>query len=403
MTKKHDIALRWLAHDEPNTDEFNTFISALSAKNYDNYLLATNGYNTPAQNFNFAAKDGDIALRVNGKFPAKQNGDGRFLEWGDKTKNNWQHWIPKDQNPQIKNPERGFISSANQVSANKNYPYYFTGKFERYRNRIINDKLTQTEGWTIEDMKKMHMNSLSYKSLDYLDMLKKIPLSTSLSTEGRLVYDELLKWDGVYSSMSISATTFDIFYLKLEANTWDELLKYTDSIDIVLPEDWRLLELIQQDPNSKYFDIEKTAQKENAYDIISKSLNETADELAQRTANGQLNTWGVYKPVNIMHLTRVPAFSATDLIADGCTDAINAMGKSFGPSWRMIVSLENDIKAYAVYPGGQSGNPSSQYYSNMIEPWLKGEYFELNNSPDKEKIKKSAQQTITLTPKKKEG
>jgi penicillin G amidase len=44
----------------------------------------------------------------------------------------------------------------------------------------------------------------------------------------------------------------------------------------------------------------------------------------------------------------------------------------------MIVSLENEVKGYGVYPGGQSGNPASKYYGTGIEKWSKGEYFELN-------------------------
>jgi penicillin G amidase len=30
-----------------------------------------------------------------------------------------------------------------------------------------------------------------------------------------------------------------------------------------------------------------------------------------------------------------------------------------------------------VYPGGQSGNPGSFYYDNLVETWRKGELHEL--------------------------
>lgn len=395
----YDIALRWLPHDIPDTDEFNTFIKGMAAQNYNQYLEATEAYISPGQNFGFASKEGDIAMRINGRFPAKQTHDGRFLEWGNQSENNWHHWIPKYQNPQILNPERGFVSSANQVSAHKDYPYYFTGKFERYRNRIINDSLSLKSQFSVQDMKKMHVNNLSYKALDFLEMLKNYPRKASLPSDAKRIYENLIQWNGHYTSNSSEATTFDIFYDKLEKNTWDELEKLKDSIDIVLPEDWRLLELILQDPNNKYFDIVETPVVETALDIIQLALNETAQTIHERLSSGLVNEWGSYRPLSILHLLRLPAFSVEDLPAGGSPDAINAINLTYGPSWRMIVSLENKIKAYAVYPGGQSGNPSSQYYKNMIEPWLKGEYFELNNSNDIEDIKKSARQRITLTPK----
>ena len=35
------------------------------------------------------------------------------------------------------------------------------------------------------------------------------------------------------------------------------------------------------------------------------------------------------------------------------------------------------VKAWGHYPGGQSGNPGSLYYDNMVESWTNGHYFEL--------------------------
>ena len=43
----------------------------------------------------------------------------------------------------------------------------------------------------------------------------------------------------------------------------------------------------------------------------------------------------------------------------------------------MVVALGENVKAYGLYPGGQSGNPSSVYYDNMINKWARGELNEL--------------------------
>ncbi|MCB0618917.1 MAG: penicillin acylase family protein, partial [Saprospiraceae bacterium] len=51
--------------------------------------------------------------------------------------------------------------------------------------------------------------------------------------------------------------------------------------------------------------------------------------------------------------------------------------KVTGPSWRMIVEMGPEIKAYGVFPGGQSGNPGSPFYDNMLDEWEEGKYFEL--------------------------
>jgi penicillin amidase len=43
----------------------------------------------------------------------------------------------------------------------------------------------------------------------------------------------------------------------------------------------------------------------------------------------------------------------------------------------MIVSLTDTTQAYGVYPGGQSGNPGSQYYDSFVDQWAAGKYYPL--------------------------
>jgi penicillin amidase len=61
----------------------------------------------------------------------------------------------------------------------------------------------------------------------------------------------------------------------------------------------------------------------------------------------------------------------------GNSGIVNATTDVHGPSWRMIVELGTTPKAYGVYPGGQSGNPGSPFYDNMIDTWSRGEQKEL--------------------------
>ncbi len=391
---KSDLAMRWICHDEPDVDEYNVFIKAMESNGYEAYLKTIKRFISPAQNFGFADNNGNIGLRVNGRLPAKYGQDGRFVEHAS-SKNNWQAWIPVDQNPQYVNPERGFISSANQVSTDKTYPYYYGGKFERYRNKTINNQLAVTEKATVEDMKRMQHNSYSSKADDFIQMLKSTIQTDAVASPYKDTYKQLLNWDFIYHADSEMPVLFDIFYKKLENNTWDEIRVLKETADINFPEDWRLLELIISDKNNKYFDIVQTTEIETANDIVLLSLNEALEAFADQ----ENKTWGAYKPLQIYHMTRVPALSAMDIHADGCPDAINATGVSFGPSWRMVISLEDKVQGFGVFPGGQSGNPTSQYYTNMLEAWIKGDYYPLNIHIKKDEISKSSKMSLQLIPK----
>jgi penicillin amidase len=63
----------------------------------------------------------------------------------------------------------------------------------------------------------------------------------------------------------------------------------------------------------------------------------------------------------------------------------------------MIVQLSNTTEAYGVYPGGQSGNPGSPYYDNMIDDWAKGKYYTLWKMRDEEKTDQRIRWTIKFT------
>ena len=89
------------------------------------------------------------------------------------------------------------------------------------------------------------------------------------------------------------------------------------------------------------------------------------------------SNWAEDKSTDIAHLIRLPAFSKMDLDVGGYRNAPNAISSTHGPSWRMIVELDESPKAWGVYPGGQSGNPGSPFYDSSVETWKDGDYFEL--------------------------
>ena len=115
-------AVRWTAHDP--SKELLAFNLLNHAKNYNDYIAAISNMHTPGQNFAFAAKNGDIAMRTQGEWPAKWKGQGDFIMPGTDSSFMWQGMIPQNETPFQYNPERGFISSANQKPADTTYPYY---------------------------------------------------------------------------------------------------------------------------------------------------------------------------------------------------------------------------------------------------------------------------------------
>ena len=88
-----------------------------------------------------------------------------------------------------------------------------------------------------------------------------------------------------------------------------------------------------------------------------------------------------------------------DVKIGGGTGIVNATTERTGPSWRMVVQLgkNNTVKAYGVIPGGQSGNPGSPHYDDMIETWRQGQLNELLFLQNKNEKSARIKKTIKLT------
>jgi penicillin amidase len=163
------LAVRWMAH-QPSV-EMVTFFKLNKARNYQDYREALTYFKSPAQNFVFASHDGDIAIWQQGSFVNKWEEQGKFILDGTKRDQFWGDYIPQDQNPHSYNPERGFVSSANQHPAPESYPYYYLGGFEDYRNRRLNRLLAAKEKLSVEDMKNIQLDNFSVKAEDALPIM----------------------------------------------------------------------------------------------------------------------------------------------------------------------------------------------------------------------------------------
>ena len=105
-------------------------------------------------------------------------------------------------------------------------------------------------------------------------------------------------------------------------------------------------------------------------------------------STGQSLEWATYKGTRLAHWLSLEPFNEKNLAIGGNLHIVNATSKTHGASWRMVVALGE--QAWGIYPGGQSGNPGSPFYSNFTDKWVKGEYNQLlllkNESEESEKI-----------------
>jgi penicillin amidase len=387
-----DCALRWIAHDVPENSAFDVFLGLDAGKNYEDYKNAIPGFDSPAQNFIFASKSGDIAIQPQGKYPVRGQQQGRFVQEGDRWANAWHSFIPAALVPSMKNPSRGFVFSANQHSTPPSYPYYYTGNFEDWRSRRIYDRLAAMTNATADSMKNMQMDNFSQRAADALPIMIGMLDQTRLNEEGKSMLRELQSWNYRYEAEYLAPTLFETWFDSCYTTTWDEIAALENNgngkvttddlnrgkspkIQMVYPEAWRFVELLGTDTSSIYFDHPGTTIRETAKDIVLESFQQMVEHYQKHPE--QKVVYGQAKGFVLKHLGQIDAFSRLDLKIGGHRTAPNAMSKANGPSWRMIVELDDQVRGLGVFPGGQSGNPGSPYYDNMVDTWASGNYYEL--------------------------
>lgn len=372
-----DFALKWTVHQGSN--EQKTFLLMNKARNHSDYNRALDHYTAPAQNFVFASRSGDIAMRIQGKFPLKWPGQGKFLMDGADPKMEWQGYIPNAQNAATLNPERGFVSSANQHPTDSTYPYYvFDNTYEHYRNRRLNNRLREMEQITVEDMKELQFDDYNLQAAEALPVLISL-LGTHKadSPEADKYLKELKSWDFFADPNQKGQTLYSIWSSETFESIWRELSGAR--APVVRPSSYQTVELLAKYPRDSVFDVKSVEGVETAEYHVKAGFDSLLVAMAKWEAEEGDYAWANYKKTTIQHLVPTfKSFSATNVYTGGGSGILNATGSRHGASWRMVVELGTQMEAFGVYPGGQSGNPGSKYYGNFIPVWAKGEYLDFS-------------------------
>jgi penicillin amidase len=372
VKSKKNIALTWMAHR--GTNELLSVYLLNKAKNYQEFTDALMHFQCPAQNFVYADRQNNIAMWGQGQFINKWKEQGRYVMKGNTSATLWGKDIPMRENPHVLNPSQEYLASANQMTTDSTYPYWYNGHFSDFREWNINEYLAGRQEYLKHDLKS---------SCDDVSSMQSIQNSTRSLLIKRLIegirfYDE--RPDTAYNFNldynQVTGTYFQVLWSFLYKNIWED--DFSDIPQALYPKEEKTLQLILKDSSSKFYDDKRTGPTETLRDMVQRSVQQTQDSLDKLKKQLGSLEWYKVKGTQLTHLAKIDAFSYKDLKIGGWGNTINAVKKTHGPSWRMIVEMGKEkIKGYGVYPGGQSGNPGSKFYGTFVKNWVEGKYYEL--------------------------
>lgn len=392
-----NFALRWTAHD-PSQD-LRMFYLLNRSKNLDDFTEAVSYWTGPPQNICYGDVHGDIAIQVQGKFPLKYPGQGKFLMDGRYSRYDWSAWIPVEHNLREVNPPRGFVSSANQHPSDETYPYYiYDYNYEFYRNRRINDRLKLMQNIRPEDMMRLQNDNYNYMAADNLPMMLDSLDTAIMNRQQMEIYMLLRRWDYFNEADRTAPAYFEAWWDNLYDLLWDEY--DTISLAAYRPHSFQTTWLLKNEPDMPFTDRLNTPGKESVSDLLELSFISAIDSIESwKQRNNRPLTWSNYKNTTLLHLMRLKPFSIEGVQIGGNHGIVNAASGRHGPSFRMVVELDKDgVNAWGVYPGSQTGNPGNPLWGNMVDSWAKGNYLNLRFTNDTRRLAEEAILVQTFNP-----
>jgi penicillin amidase len=374
------VSRRWTVLD--SYDAVKPLNGAIRARSLAEFQTVMVDFFAPAQNYVIADRGGHIGIRSTGHYPVRV-GDGRgdVLRDGSLSSNDWRGYRPLAEYPQVVDPPQGYVASANQEPKDgKVDPSYFgIWGYGPWRAMRINALLRADSAVTPDAMRRYQTDPYSAQTQPFVRaFLAAADGSTEPAvTKGAAI---LRSWDGSFAPDNERAVLFEAVLDELNRRTWDELVVTSGTPQrarrAITPGGSLLLALLN-DPTNAWWDDRSTPNVHEDRDAILRASLAAAYTNTVRLHGepGRGWRWGDIRFASIQHLLRIPALSRANLrIPAGGpgTLAPSSGDGNHGASWRMVVELGPEVRAWGTYPGGQSGNPASPRYDDHLPQWSAG-------------------------------
>ena len=378
--EKKALVLRWLGHDQSN--ELAVFLKLNQSSSFAQCWQALKGFNNPAQNF-ICVDSVDIGLIHNGRIPLKWPRQGSFVGDGGSSLYQWQGFVEREQNPQVINPKRGFVSSANNHPVDESYPYYLNFYYSpSYRNQRITNELAQGKKFFSQDLQQLQNDVLDLHAQEALPLMLKAVQLEKLNRQEKSWWDRMSRWDYQMQATQEEPSFWFFWWRELENEIWKKQLGHRKKV--IYPDPNRLVRLLRK-PRSKWWEpAGRQTQLTTSFITALKLLKKKGEQV------GGLR-WAAVKEMKLHHMAKIPGFGTPLLSVGGSEQTVNANTGPHGPNWKMVVEMGPSPRALMIYPGGQSGNPASRYYQNFIWRWSQGELIPFEFRPEKSFVEKGGQ------------
>ncbi len=385
------LALRWTALD-PDDTTFAAFYWLNRATDWESFLDALRLYVVPSQNFVYADVDGNIGYIAPGRIPIRAQGDGTLPVPGWTDDHEWIGFIPFDELPQVFNPPSGYVVTANNRVVDERYPYLLSTDWAPpYRAQriveLIQEGSADGTGLTLEDMVRIQADQRSSQTAELLPWLLQVPPRDERQEQA---LSALRSWDGVASRESVATTIYEAWFIHLGMAMFQDELRGDLYEEMARRAHPLFLHQVLSAPEryAGWCDDVLTPAQESCIETAQNALDAALDELSDRFGPTMSRwRWGSVHRTQYPHrpFSQVPFLRwlfHRSIENGGDTYTVNVApvrvhqryDQFHVPSYRQIVDLADPGNSLFMTTTGQSGNPLSGHYDDLIRRHRDVEY-----------------------------
>ena len=381
------LALRWTALDEDDTTP-SMAPAAMEARNAEEFRKALQSYVAPPQNIVFADTEGRVGFMAPGRIPLRgpdNDTHGLIPAPGWKPGYDWQGYVPFDELPHSLDPSEGVIVTANAKTIPTDYPHFVSANWALpYRRHRIEALLERRPRHEVSSLAEIQMDVRSGVAEDLLARM----LAHLGGGDAELVA-ALRDWDREMRADAPEPLVYAAWHRhlvrRIAADELGEAFERHRGKKILFLK----AVLDGETAHEAWCDDIATELRESCRDTVTAAFRDALDEIEDRYGPDWRDwRWGAAHEVIQSHrpFSQIPVlrrFFELRAGAPGGTYTVNVATPRFSgdapyafshaPSFRAVYDLADLSRSRYVLPAGQSGNPLSPHYDDMLGSWLRGE------------------------------
>jgi penicillin amidase len=337
---------------------------------------------TPSENMVWADVDGHIGWQAVGLAPLRRGWDGLLPVPGD-GRYEWNGFVPALELPHIADPPRGWFASANQDNLPPGYPFAVGSQWiDPFRFSRIEEVLGAGRRFTLSDMMQLQQDELSLPARALVPLLRGL----HPADKAREAAHRLLDWDFVLDRDSVPAAIYVAWEKAVKEAVW-ELMIPREARSVMRAGSLSTEKIIAwlMVPDGRFGPNPIVGR-----DALMQQALETAVAGLEKRLGSDMNQWQYgqarLKHIRLRHLlsesVREHLRAGLDLetfARGGYANTVNNTSDDdnqvSGASFRIIADLGDWDRSLGTNTPGQSGDPESPHYRDLLAPWAVGKYF----------------------------